>query len=91
VWTDPFDATTYNVVRGSVANITDQGTHYDVGAVTCLEANSSDRNTTGHEDAEIPPVGQAFFYLVEYEGPEVSTYATDSADRPRIPASGACQ
>jgi len=59
--------------------------------VLCLESGSTDRSTAGGaEDADTPEPGRAFFYLVEYEDGAQSAYGTESADKPRVPGSGAC-
>jgi hypothetical protein len=41
-------------------------------------------------DAEIPAPGKAFFYLVEFDDGQSSTYGSVSAPKPRVPGAGVC-
>ena len=48
--------------------------------------------TADREDSENPAAGEAFFYLVEYnDGWLHSSYGTETAAKPRVPANGACE
>jgi hypothetical protein len=38
-----------------------------------------------------PPVGGAFFYLVEFNLGDGGSYGSDTAIKPRVPGTGACQ
>ncbi len=84
-------AQSYNVIRGNLSSIVDAGVVSSLGAVTCIEANSSNESTAGWEDAGLPSPGEAFFYLVEYFDGTSSSYGTESADKPRAPGLGDCQ
>jgi hypothetical protein len=53
----------YDVVRGDVAALGPG----QLGALTCVESNSTDTSTEGSPDAERPATGAAFFYLVRFE------------------------
>jgi hypothetical protein len=83
-WGTVAGASSYNVVRGSRTNITDTGSVFDLGPVIWIEFASPDTETVGHEDAENPPLGQAFFYLAEYDDGAPSGFSTESAPRPRV-------
>ncbi len=90
-WAVVPDAKTYNVIRGELNNVVDTGVVINLGAVVCIEANSTDESTLGWEDGELPEPGRAFFYVVEYYDGISSTYGTESAGKPRAPGSGDCQ
>ena len=90
-WTGVAGAGYYNVIRGNLESIMDAGPVIDLGAVLCVVAHSAALSTVGNEDTELPRAGGAFFYLVEYNDGTSSSYGTESASKPRAPASGACQ
>ena len=52
-----------------------------------------DENTIGYEDFNNPRPGEMFLYMVEFKFADgtSSTYGTDTAAKPRYPASGACE
>jgi hypothetical protein len=81
----------YNVIRGRFGGVVETAEAFDLGAVTCIEAASADTTTAGDEDFEDPPRGELFFYLVDYDNGARSGYGTESAAKPRTPASGDCQ
>jgi hypothetical protein len=90
-WTPVDGAEGYDAIRGRLSDLREAGPVIDLGDVVCIEAHSEDASTANREDARIPAPGAAFFYLVEYEdatGP--SHYGTESADKPRSPATGNC-
>jgi hypothetical protein len=89
-WGEVGIAVSYDVVRGDLSALHDTGDEIDLGTVVCIEANSSDGNTQGFEDAEIPAPGEVFFYVVEYDDTETSYYGTGSDGKPRSPAGGHC-
>jgi hypothetical protein len=90
-WPAVSGAESYDVIRGDLNNIVETGAVINLGTVLCIEANSTNGNTLGWEDSELPNPGQAFFYLVEYYDGISSTYGTESADKPRAPGAGDCQ
>ncbi|MFQ5700651.1 MAG: hypothetical protein ACE5HU_02275, partial [Acidobacteriota bacterium] len=90
-WTDAVGALYYNVVRGEVSQVVDTGPQIDLGSVHCIESRSLNLDTTGSEDSEMPPPGNAFFYLVEYSDGALSSYGSASVNKPRVVISGACQ
>ena len=90
-WNHVPGALFYNVIRGELANMRDNGIAVDLGAVHCIEAGSLDLSTAGSEDAALPSPGRAFFYLAEYNDGWTSSYGQESVSRPRVPGSGGCR
>jgi hypothetical protein len=89
-WAKIPGANSYNVIRGSLANIRNLEPAYDLGTVTCIEANSGNESTAGDEDGDQPGPGEVFFYLVAYNDGQNSSYSTESAAKPRLPRVGNC-
>jgi hypothetical protein len=82
----------YDVIRGNMANLRDAGESIDLGPVACIRSGSAEPMTSEYEDAEFPPLGKAFFYLVAYDDVYgTSGYGTASAAKPRIAGSGDCR
>ena len=90
-WTDSDNAGPYNLIRGSLSQLRELGNRMDLGPVTCVAAATAELNTSGNEDQEIPPSGDMFFYLIESDQGDGSSYGTMSTSKPRIPQSGDCQ
>jgi hypothetical protein len=90
-WAKVPGAHSYNVIRGLLANIRNLEPAYDLGTVTCIEADSGNESTAGDEDGDQPGPGDVFFYLVEYDDGLSSSYSTESAAKPRLPRVGDCQ
>jgi penicillin amidase len=81
----------YDVVRGDLAALRIDGSDVDLGAVTCIERNSVDANTSGNEDTDVPAPGQAFFYAVQFfDGVQDSSYGSESVGRARVVSGGGC-
>jgi hypothetical protein len=83
----------YDVVRGSISNLAISGSTVDLGPVVCLEDESPDNHTRGHEDDADPAPGEAFFFL--YRGSVGAAAATGSygqgtGGRERIAGAGGC-
>ena len=97
-WSEAPGALSYNVVRGAVGSLAEAADRIDLGDIRCVEASSTDPITGGNEDADLPPPGGAFFYLVEYftaAGDALGTgaatsFGTEAVAKPRLPASGGC-
>jgi hypothetical protein len=90
-WTPVASALHYNVIQGSVGNILDPSTAYELGPVTCIEAASTDLDTVGNEHTTDPVLDEVFFYLVEFDdGFLASGYGTETATKPRVPGAGVC-
>jgi hypothetical protein len=83
----------YDVVRGSIANLSIAGSTVNLGAVSCLEDDSPDNHTKGHGDPVNPAPGQAFFYL--YRGSAgfdaaAGSYGQGTGGQERIAGAGGC-
>ncbi len=92
-WGTVTGALHYDVIRGDLANLRASGSNIDLGPVVCIERQSLDTTTAGHEDRATPQPGKAFFYLVQfYDGVEESSYGSESAGRARViaPGNGDC-
>jgi len=84
-------AVSYDVIRGNLAALRVQGSNVDLGPVSCIEQNSIDGTTIGHEDAAVPAPGQVFFYAVQFfDGEQDSSYGSESAGRARVVNNGNC-
>jgi hypothetical protein len=84
-------AVSYDVIRGDLAALRAQGSNVDLGEVTCIELDSVDGSTIGHEDAAVPAAGQVFFYAVQFfDGEQNSSYGSVSAGRARVVTRGDC-
>jgi len=90
-WGTVTGASYYNVIRGRLANLREAADAYDLGRVICVRAQTSATDTAGDEDQTMPAPGEAFFYLVEYNDGLRSGYGTETADKPRLVASGFCE
>jgi hypothetical protein len=91
-WSDVPGALFYNVVRGELKDIREKNNVFHLGQLTCIASATTQASTVGSEDPEIPPLGEAFFYLVEYNDGFSSGYGTESAFKPRFgpPGQGNC-
>jgi hypothetical protein len=83
----------YDVIRGSIANLSVAGSTVSLGPVSCLEDDSPDSHTRGYGDPVEPAPGQAFFYL--YRGSvgfaaTVGTYGQGTGGKERVAGSGGC-
>lgn len=88
-WEQVTDAIRYDVIRGSLADLTEIQEAIQLGAVECIEAGSADLTTVGNEDIAIPAPGSAFFYLVDYDnGDRWSSPGSVDASKPRVPEPG---
>jgi hypothetical protein len=90
-WNTLGPGTTYDLVRGNVKALRSIGGIVDLGVVQCLENDSTDLSNRGLGDTAVPPLGEAFFYLVR-QTPRGSGlgYGFSSAHETRQPASGDC-
>lgn len=89
-WSAVTGALSYNVVRGSLANLSFAASEISLGTVDCVELGSVDTTTAGFEDADVPSEGQAFFYVAEYDDGSATGYGTASAIGPRVPVTINC-
>ncbi len=90
-WNPVPGASTYRVIRGSVGSLHDAGDFIDLGTVSCIQPASAATSTGADEDAELPPLGGAFFYLVAYDDGQDSGYGSDTAVKPRVKTGGGCE
>jgi hypothetical protein len=89
-WDPVVGALSYRAIRGNVGSLREADDFIDLGTVSCLATDSSAASTVGHEDPEIPPLGQAFFYAVAYDDGRDSGYGTDTVSKPRMMSKGGC-
>jgi hypothetical protein len=83
----------YDVVRGSISNLSIAGSTVSLGPVSCLEDDSPDSHTRGYADPVAPAPGQAFFYL--YRGSvgfdaAAGSYGQGTGARERVAGAGGC-
>ena len=96
-WSATPGALSYDVIRGDVHQIFDDGVSIRLGNVVCLEDDSLDTTTgagteSANPDMEIPLENEAFFYLVrKHDGLVNSTFGFLSACvRERLVDTGDC-
>ena len=90
-WPDVAGAQFYSVVRGKVQNIHERAGSYHLGTLTCIASVTTETSTAGSEDPEVPPLGEAFFYLFRIRwGTERDGYGRARNGLERIPSSGDC-
>jgi hypothetical protein len=89
-WSGVPSANFYDVARGRLGEVRDEANLINLGVLNCVESRSLDLSTLGHEDAEIPAPGEAFFYLVAYNDGHSSSYGTETAAKSREPGAGGC-
>ena len=87
-WGDIHQALWFNAVRGDLGDLNDVNQTYHLGPVICLVAGTMLHSTVGSEDAEVPRLGDGFFYVVEYHDGMASGYGTESAAKERFVPSG---
>ncbi|OLE66806.1 MAG: hypothetical protein AUG09_05670 [Acidobacteria bacterium 13_1_20CM_2_68_7] len=91
MWDPVPGALSYRVVRGRIGSLREAGDFIDLGTVACVQPPSTATSTQGHEDAENPPAGEAFFYVAAYNDGRDSGYGTVSAGKPRVVTGGGCE
>jgi len=89
-WTAVEDALYYSVIRGHLSDIRETEPAIDLGSVLCAEARSLGETLIVSEAFDLPAPGNGFFYLVEFDDGTRSSYGTESASKPRTPATGDC-
>lgn len=79
----------YDVVRGNVANLSGGAAGVNLGALTCIENDSTDTATASTPDTTLPAPSESFFYLVRFRlGLSLGGYGTGSAGGSRAGSSG---
>ena len=87
-WSDAAGLERYDVVRGDLHRVRELPDVIDLGPLICIESRSADRSTAGNEDADVPAVGEGFFYLIEYDDGVIRTLGSDTTAKPRLPGAG---
>jgi hypothetical protein len=83
----------YDVIRGQVKSVRQTPTSFDLGAVICVADDLADSDTAATPDTTLPPVGDAYFYVVRpvIAGvPGAYTISGPTPVKPGIPSSGGC-
>jgi VCBS repeat protein len=81
----------YDVIRGQVRSIIPGTTTNNLGPVTCYANDLTVNDTATLPDASLPPLGDAYFYLVRSEVNGVGgQYTVSSSGKPGVPSSGDC-
>ena len=81
----------YDVIRGNRANVSEGPTSVNLGPVTCLANDIPDADTANFQDTGVPPVGQAFFYLIRpVIGGVAGQYSVSTSGKAGSPSSGGC-
>ncbi len=89
-------ASSYDLIRGPLPGPVEGAAGVDLGTVRCLGNDLPANNVAvlylGPGDEELPPVGQAFFYLVRGSGPPYGTtpYGFSSLGGMRFASAGDC-
>jgi hypothetical protein len=89
-WTMLPEALHYDVIRGVASNIRELESFMDLGPVECLGAGLTGAGTTLLANNAIPPAGEVFFYLVQYNDGISSSYGSESVSKARLPGAGNC-
>jgi len=81
----------YDVIRGTLSQITAGGGTNNLGAVTCLANDLPDTDTSAVPDPTLPPLGQGFFYAIRQVVAGVaSPYMVSNTGKAGVPSSGGC-
>jgi len=90
-WSQVPGAISYQLVKGVLSNVRETHDQISLGTLTCLQPRSTATDNTGHEDTEIPALGETYFYLVSYNDGEESSYGSATVSKPRTATSGRCE
>ncbi len=61
---------------------------FHLGQLTCIASSTTQTSTMGSGDIDVPGLGEAFFYLVEYNDGLSSGYGTESSAKERFAPPG---
>jgi len=89
-WTAVPGASLYRVVRGEIGNLSETSDAYETGPLICIASSTPRTDTSGAGDADAPPAGKGFFYVVEYDDGLSSGYGTESASKPFAGGTNGC-
>ena len=88
-WSPVLDASTYDVARGELVNLEVVSEEVNLGPLRCIADDLAATDTAVVPDAEVPPVGRAFFYLFRDNAPD-GTYGVDDSGHARVPGGADC-
>jgi hypothetical protein len=90
-WPAIQDATGYDVIRGTLSQVHRENGVTNLGAVAVLARNTALTTVSEPLTAPIPPVGEAFFYLIQQRTPDrgATGWGSEPAPWPRVP--GSCE
>jgi hypothetical protein len=82
----------YDVIRGQVKSVTQGSSTFDLGPVTCIANDIAETDTASYPDSDVPPPGDAFFYLVRpvIDGVPGQYTVSVPSGKPGVPSSGDC-
>ena len=84
-------ATSYDMIRGDLAQLGESRAGVALGAVACLLDDAAEPDLLDREDGDVPPAGRSFFYLVRPNGaPGAGEYGGSSRHRDRRADAGDC-
>ena len=87
-WNAVSGAEMYDVIQGDVSQVSESNGEIWLGPVHVLTSGQTGSSYTEDPSGEIPTIGRAFFYLVQYrEGQSVSGWGTESSPWPAKPSS----
>jgi len=87
-WPGMFEASSYDVIRGLISQLTQTDTQVNLGDVTCVENDSPDTLST---ESGNPALETIYFYVMRTQDPYVKgSYGLSSLNKIRVPASGDC-
>gem|GEM_PF-2321417 len=90
-WSAFFEASSYDLIRGDRAQITQTATQVSLGTVVCIENDSPNTDNVGNEDNVTPPLGTTYFYLFRTQDALVKgSYGRSTLGKVRVAASGDC-
>lgn len=90
-WPALHDATGYDVIRGTLSQVRRVNGVTNLGPVSVLTRNTALTTVSEPMTAPTPPVGEAYFYLVQQRTPDrgASGWGSEPAPWPRTP--GSCE
>ena len=62
----------------------------DLGALVCLDPGT-ETLSLNHDDAEVPPLGESFFYLIGFDLGWGAIYETEPGGYARLTYSSGCE
>jgi hypothetical protein len=86
-WSPAAGAVCYDVLRGEIAGLADDGARILLGSATCVEEDSPDPSAY---DPETPSPGTVYYYVVKPNGIHGS-YGVGSGGLTRVDAGRACR